>query len=255
MEKITLVITSMNPDQKKLSRLLKSAKGFDDIYLHIDYGSKDGINVDTSMAASPIKQWVCLKHLEIPDAYNYLIDKVEDGWICAFCDDDYFEEEGLALMLKEIRNGDAKDYGVCTFKTFVTGYSPWRDKGSVLAEIINRYIAPPLMKKGVEVVARRWYGYKARLTPNGVLWQSNIPAGAFFRKTAWEKVHGFTGEIAHDWILWLKMIRSGIEFKYFPYIVYTYERRENSSWFRQFRDIANGSMEELRAIVNREAKI
>jgi hypothetical protein len=158
-------------------------------------------------------------------------------------------------MLFAIRSNKASDCDVCTFNTVVTGYLPWRDKGSVVVEFLNRYIAPLLILKGIEVKARRIYGYGGNITEKQMLRDSYTPAGSFFRKSAWDKVGGMTGHIAHDWILWLKMIRSGFRFKYFEYIVYTYERRENSAWFRQFKDVAAGSMTKLREIVNREATV
>lgn len=253
MEKVTLVITSLNPNCFKLQRLLRSAKGFDNIILHIDADTKKSIleKCVNMQETINIGYYCCIRHLRIEEAYNAMIKQVNTEWVCCMCDDDYFEE-GLAQMLSSIRSG--VDCDVCTFQTYVTGFSPWRDKGSVLVEAINR-ISPLFAKKGIELKARRFYGYKKELTPEGIAYQSNIPAGAFFRKEAWEKVGGFSGSIAHDWILWLKMARAGVRFKYFPHIVYTYERRENSAWFRQFRDIAGGSMEKLRRIVSEEARV
>lgn len=254
MEKISLVITSLNPDDKKLDRLLTSAKGFDEIIVHVDVNS---INTFPNCLAfkDGVTKVFCPDHLKIEEAYNWIIkNHVKTTWVCLQPDDDYFEEEGLSDMLKAIRNGEAVDCDVCTFRTFVTGYAPWRDKGSVLAELINRCCAP-LMRFGVEVKARRWYGYKGNLTPESIAYQSNIPHGAFFRKSIWDKVGGMNGSIAHDWILWLKMARSGAMFKYFPFIVYVYERREGSAWFRQFKEIAGSSMTKLRQIVDKEATV
>lgn len=256
MDKITLVITSFNPNPILLNRLLKSAKGFDEIILHIDSASNPHLIAECVNMQSPssLRYYYNPEHLRIEEAYNAMIKEAQDGWICAFCDDDYFEEDGLLSMQTAIRVGDAKDCDIATFQTFVTGFAPWRDKGSILVECVNRFIAPLLMKKGVELKARRFYG-RSHVNAKTIEWQSNIPAGAFFRKSAWEKSGGFSGSIAHDWILWLKMARQGMVFKFFPYIVYTYERRENSAWFRQFRSIAHGSMKELRKIVDREATI
>ena len=251
IEGITLIITSMNPDEKRLNRLLDSAYGFDKIVLHIDVNTKVMPKINNHFVTFVHNE----QHLSIPEAYNWMVKNfVETEWVCCQCDDDYFEKEGLKQMLEVLRTPGGLDCGVCTFKTFVTGYAPWRDKASVLTEIINRYIAPILMKKSIEIIARRWYGHKHDLTPKGIAYQSNIPAGAFFRKVIWDKVGGMNGSIAHDWILWLKMARWGVEFRYFPFIVYTYERQEGSAWFRQFKEIAGGSMTKLRQIVDREAQ-
>ena len=247
--KVTLIITSLNPDEKKLNRLLESAYGFDKIVLHIDVNTKIMPKVNNHFVTFVHNE----QHLTIPEAYNWMVKNfVETEWVCCFCDDDYFEKEGLYQMITAIENGEGHDCEVCTFNTFVTGFLPWRDKKSVLVEAINRWVSPFLMKHNIEIKARRWYGYQGNITEKQMLRDSYTPAGSFFRKSAWDKVGGMTGEIAHDWIVWLKMVRSGFRFKYFPYIVYTYERRENSSWFRQFREIAGGSMTKLRQIVDRE---
>lgn len=214
MDKITLVCTSLNPDEILLHRMLNSAKGFDEILLHID--------------SKAIPHWLPSNsflmihnvHLSIPDAYNLLIKQIETEWVCCFCDDDFFYSQGLKSMINEIHKGITAD--VAHFNFRISGHRPIQDirswffgKEYILSE--KKKITPKLLKK-----------------------HNRLPAGSFFRKSAWEKVGGFQGDKFHDWNLWLRMTEAGCKFKYFDYLVYEFHRRENSAWIKQ-KNIINNS--------------
>lgn len=204
MEKVTLVCTSHNPDYTLLEKMLDSAMKFDDIIVHI--------NGKSIRQGGKIGRFT--KKLSIPDAYNYLIKNiVTTSWVCCFCDDDYFYPEALAKMIEEVHNGIIA--GVAHYKFHISGYIPPQDK-------------------------RCWFGQKEydlgeknKITPTLLETHNRLPAGSFFRKRAWEMVDGFQGDKCHDWDLWKRMARRGIEFKYFDTLVYNHVRRENSAWCRQ----------------------
>lgn len=213
MEKITLVCTSLNPDERLLNKMLQSAIGFDEVILHIDPFSKYyDYFINYPKSGSPIRRYFSSTHLDIAQAYNTLISQADDGWICCFCDDDYFFPE-LSQMIDEVHKGIDAD--VAHFQFRVSGHRPFKDlrswvKGSIYYLWEDKPITVKLLEK-----------------------HNRLPAGSFFRKSAWEKVGGFQGDKCHDWDLWKRMVKAGCTFKYFPYLVYDYVRREGSSWQKQ----------------------
>jgi hypothetical protein len=213
-EKITLVCTTNNRDTTLLNKMLNSAQGFDEEIIHFDEGS--------ILHKNEYKDAGCLDyvgvHLTIPQAYNILIEKfVQTEWVCCFCDDDYFYPEGLSKMIAEIHKGIDAD--VAHFKINVSGYLPKDD--------IRGQFLKFLGKKEYEL------SEKLFITPKLLLKHGRMPAGSFFRKSAWEKVGGFQGTKEHDRNLWLRMAEAGCTFKYFDYLVYNYVRRNNSAWIKQ----------------------
>ena len=205
-EKITLVCTSHNPNLELLNKMLHSAQGFDSVILHIN-----GEYVRHDLVKYGIE-----RKLSIPEAYNKFIkDFVYTEWVCCFCDDDYFYPEGLTNMITEIKRGNARDYDVAHFKFHISGYVPPQDK-------------------------RCWFGRreydlceKKPITPKLLEKHNRMPAGSFFRKSAWEKVNGFQGDKFHDWDLWKRMSQAGCKFKYFDHVVYNMVRRPTGAWLRQ----------------------
>ena len=151
--------------------------------------------------------------LPIARAYNILIDNVTTEWICCFCDDDYFYPEGLSKMIAEVHNGINAD--VAHFKFKISGHRPPQDirswlLGNTYDLCEKQYITDQLLEK-----------------------HNRLPAGSFFRKSAWEKVGGFQGEKCHDWDLWKRMEKASCTFKYFDYLVYNHVRRQGSAWEKQ----------------------
>lgn len=208
--RITLICTSLNPDKELFDNMLKSAKGFDEIILHTD---KDCI---INLHHYDDEGWDTPAHLTIPDAYNLIIrDFVETEWVCCFCDDDYFYEHDLKLMIEEVHKGIDAD--VAHFKFRISGHTPPEDMRCWIG------------KKEYDLCEKR------AITPKLLLKHNRLPAGSFFRKSAWKKVGGFQGEKFHDWDLWKRMAENDCKFKYFDYLVYNFVRRENSAWIRQAR--------------------
>lgn len=208
MEKITLVCTSLNPDETLLNKMIESAKGFDSIIVHID-GEGFRFPLD-SLGRTPSYS----NRMSIPKAYNLIIDElVNTEWICCFCDDDYFYTDGLFQMIHEVHKGIDAD--VAHFKFHISGHRPIQDARSwIFGEEYNLCEKQPITPKLLEK-------------------HNRLPAGSFFRKSAWEKVNGFRGDKFHDWDLWKRMTKNNCTFKYFDYLVYNLVRRENSAWVRQ----------------------
>ncbi len=211
-EKITLVCTSNNPDKALLNKMLNSACRFDEIILHINKYTQEE-SMKFGCAYKQIGRFYSEETIPIADAYNWMIESVTTEWICCFSDDDYFYTEELYKMINEIHKGIDAD--VAHFKFHVSGYIPPQD-------------------------LRCWFGKKEydlcekkNITPLLLEKHNRLPAGSFFRKSAWEKVGGFQGDKFHDWNLWERMAKAGCVFKYFDYLVYNYVRRENSAWIRQ----------------------
>ena len=204
--KITLVCTSHNPNLELLNKMLHSAQGFDSVILHIngEYVRHDFV-----------KYGIEIK-LSIPEAYNKFIkDFVYTEWVCCFCDDDYFYPSGLSKMIQEVHLGIDTD--VAHFNFTISGYRPFKDYRSWI------------LGKEYEL------GERQPITPSLLSKHNRLPAGSFFRKSAWEKVGGFQGDASHDWYLWFMMANAGLRFKYYDVLVYNLVRRKGSAWERQHK--------------------
>lgn len=213
MEKITLVCTSLNPNEKLLSKMLESAEGFDEIILHIDPLTSNHWQIQPIKSGSPLRRYYSSTPLKIADAYNNLISQAEDGWICCFCDDDYFYPEGLSKMIEEIRKGCYA--GIAHYKYRISGYRPPQDLrswilGNTYELCEKQYITEDLLKK-----------------------HNRLPAGSFFRKDVWKAIGGFKGNKFHDHDFWLRAAQFGFTFKYYDILVYNHVRRQNSAWVKQ----------------------
>lgn len=211
MEKITLVCSSLNPDIELLQRMLRPTTMFDKVIIHLDSCEHFGgiyFTAPSSLSVVPT-----IEHFDIGEAYNLLIERVETEWICCFCDDDFFYPEALKAMIDEIHKGIDAD--VAHFNFRVSGYCPPQDKRAWIF--------------GKEYILCEKQPITAQLLGK----HNRLPAGSFFRKSAWEKAGKFQGNKCHDWYLWLRMAKSNLKFKYFNHLVYNYQRRENSAWISQ----------------------
>lgn len=205
-EKITLVCTSLGKNPELLQRMLDSAIGFDSIIVHTN---KVGFYFP-----GDDRQPSYTRDMTIPEAYNMIIGElVNTQWVCCFCDDDYFYPEVLSKMIDEVHEGIVA--GIAHYKFHVSGYTPPQDLRCLFG------------KKEYDLWEPR------KITPRLLSKHNRLPAGSFFRKIVWEKIGGFQGEKEHDRNFWLRAAQEGFEFKYFPYLVYNFERRENSAWCTQ----------------------
>lgn len=212
-EKITLVVTSLNPDRKLLNRMLDSVNGFDEQLLHIDNNSMERLPI-IERNGKPLRLLRHSRALGIGEAYNWIIEEqVKTEWICCFCDDDYFYPGELIKMINEVHKGI--DVDVAHFKFHISGHVPPEDLRCLFG------------KKEYDLCEKK------TITPKFLERHNRMPAGSFFRKSAWEKVGGFQGDKYHDWDLWKRMANAGCRFKYFDHLVYNHVRRENSAWCRQ----------------------
>ena len=204
MNKITLIVTSWNPNEALLNKMLQSAKGFDEVVLHIDSETEKYPHVDVLAMHDPLRLETYDQHLGVGDAYNLLINRTSTEWVCCMCDDDYFDAEGLA---KAIALLDTTSEDVIHFPVHVFG----------------------------DCAPHVWGAN--HVTKESLERNNRIPAASFFRKTAWEKAGGFKGDIYHDWVLWLRMLKAGCTFKYLDSCVYHFQLRQNSAAIRQQKDL------------------
>ena len=209
-EKITLVCTSIRPNKAWLNRMIQSAKGFDKIFLHLMPVSNPFNIEGAHILRTP--------YMPIPDAYNWVILSVSTEWVCCFCDDDYFYPEGLSKMIAEVHKGIDAD--VAHFKFKISGYMPPQDRRGRLIQLLTGKSEYVLCERG-NVADQLAKGH------------NRLPAGSFFRKSAWGKVNGFQGDKCHDHDLWHRMAQAGCRFKYFDHVVYNYVRRDKSAWVKQ----------------------
>lgn len=216
MEKVTLVCTSLDRDSHLTCKMLKSAKGFDETIYHINGKGCSRINNERTI------ETYFYDKFNVPDAYNYLIGNfVTTEWICCFPDDDFFYPYGLENILHEVHQGIDAD--VAHFRFKVSGYLPKQDyRGRIFKAITGR--------AEYELCERK------PITPELLKKHCRLPAGTFFRKSAWKKVGGFSGDFEHDRLLWIKMAEAGCTFKFFNHLVYEFYRREGSAWFRQQKE-------------------
>lgn len=211
-------MTALDPDPFKINRALKSAKGFDHLIVHLDRDTKSSIVYEMMGDNRHSKVWED-NHLSIPEAYNLLISRLEGNpWICCFCDDDFFDPKGLENLIAKIRKNEFNDYDIIHFRVHVSGIKQYHEWGA------------------------------AEVNGKNLLSGNPIPAGSFFRKSAWEKAGGFRGLIWHDWCLWLRAYKAGCKFGFFPETVYWFMTRENSAQDSQLK-IFDGDIEKAKASV------
>jgi len=217
-EKITLICTSLNPDLELLDKMIDSAKGFDAVVLNIDRASK--VFYGRNGYKEPKVHHVgTFESLSIPNAYNWMIQEyVKTEWICCMCDDDYFYPEGLSKMIAEVHKGIDAD--VAHFKFRISGYMPPQDKRGRILQLLTGKSEYILCERG-NVADQLAKGH------------NRLPAGSFFRKSAWGKVNGYQGDKCHDHDLWHRMSKAGCRFKYFDHLTYNYVRRDKSAWVKQ----------------------
>jgi hypothetical protein len=230
--------------------MLASAKGFAEILLHIDTDTKELPIINLKEVGSPLRIVQAKRHLEIGPAYDMLCKEVNTEWICAFCDDDYFED-GLKNAITFVNNEPKAE--IVHFKAAMTGFMPFKDKRALVYKFIKNVIAPFLAKKHLYLDIKYLFGYTQNITVKLLEKDNVLPAGSFFKKKVWEKVGGFKGRITHDWIFWLRAARMNFRFKYIDEVVYTFERRENSAWFKKLKEEAGNDWKKCREIVHKEA--
>ena len=109
MNKVTLICTTWNPNAELLNKMLQSARGFDEIVLHIDCDTKNYPDIDGGLLNCPFRLEVNHEHLGIGQAYNMLIERTATEWICCMCDDDYFDKAELDVALTYLKNDVIKE--------------------------------------------------------------------------------------------------------------------------------------------------
>lgn len=213
----------MNANEEWINRSLQSAKHFDEILLFIDPATKVLPHIDLSKITPPVRMVEYSDHLEVGEAYDLLIDAADDGWICTFFDDDYFDEAELKRLIDYVKNLQAKA-DIIHFRCHITGGMPYHQWGS------------------------------SHVTISSLEFDNQLPAGSFFRKEVWRTVGGLHGTIAHDWIFWLRAAYRGFIFHYFDGCPYWFNYRRDSIYHRQVKEKAAGDLSKVKELVMRDAR-
>lgn len=218
-ERITMVMSTLSPDNELLNKSLQSAKGFDEIILFIDPGTKEYPHVDVLSIVPPLRILEHDKHLEVNEAYDFLINAAFEGWVCTFFDDDYFDEAELKRVIDFVKNNDIKE-DIVHFRSHMAGDLSYHQWG------------------------------KEQVSIGELEFDNCLPAASFFRKKVWRAVGGLRGEIAHDWIFWLRAAYMGFEFKYFNACpVWFNYQKEDSIYRRHLKEKCGGSLEKAKQLV------
>jgi glycosyltransferase involved in cell wall biosynthesis len=185
MNKITGTIPTYNPIKQWLQQTLDSISGFDELII-CDDGS-DNLNLDRYRFPKNIPNIFMRNDTNIGcfNTINRMCKEIKEGMITIQADDDYYNKETLLEIVNIARTTEADVvYFPCQYfgkYNFVFGNVPKVD-------------------------------YKTLL-------QSNYVYGsAFFRKELWQFLGGFQLEAAADWDFWVRAIKSGAKFIFYPSI-------------------------------------
>lgn len=215
-EKITMVMTSISGNDEWINRSLKSSKWFDEILLFIDPNSPKIPSIDLENIKPPVRMIEHSEHIEIGPALDLLIKNADDGWICAFYDDDYFYPDELKRLVDLIKFNNIEE-DIVHFQCSVEG---------------------PEHPKEI------WGS--SRVSEDLFRIDNQIPGACFFRKKVWDAVGGFRGKITHDWIFWFRALRIGFKFRFFDSIIYNFTYRYDSAFHQQMKKYADGSFEKTK---------
>jgi glycosyltransferase involved in cell wall biosynthesis len=174
-----------------LSRAFKSAKGFYEIIIVDDCS-------DTPVPHTTIRHE---KNMGFYNARNTGVAYATGDWIASLDDDDYFDEPGLVNMFKLIEK-TSEDIIYFPMNTF-TNSNP--NTGMIFKNGNN-------------------------LTFDKLKENNMLPSGSWFRKSVWNSLGGFQYEPAEDWDFWLRAMKSGFKFKFYPNPVYWHRVRSDSKW-------------------------
>lgn len=183
MNKITGVIPTFNPIKRWLQETLDSISGFDELIICDDAGETFKQNQYRYPKDIPVTFMRNETNLGCFKTINRLCESVKEGMITIQADDDFYDKRNLPEIVEIARFTDADViYFPCQYfgkYNFVFGYAP-----------------------KVE--------YRTLLQANYVY------GSAFFRKELWSFLGGFQLDVASDWDFWIRAIKSGAKFVFYP---------------------------------------
>lgn len=207
-----MIMGSKNPNMEWLGRAIASADGLFDEYILVDDGSTPPISWSNKFYSGVTR----IRHrdnLGLAEAKNSAISQARSDVICVLDDDDYFDRGGVTKLKEFIKENDS--------------------------DVWHFHLREFGLSEGI-------YGENAN--PSYLTDHNSVPGVSWFRKSAWEDVGGFKKVRAEDWLFWLKLLRSGKRFKYFPEVAYHVNVRPGSasrSWGVPFEEIKKEVMENL----------
>jgi glycosyltransferase involved in cell wall biosynthesis len=173
-------------------------------------------------AYEPNREWfdMCLK--SIPDGFAETI----------LCDDGSYPPIPEATIRHPKNEGLAatKNSGVAAVQTkwvAVLDCDDWFDAEGVAALLsVIDDIDADIVHFPIRVFPSQWV-WKADDARFETMIQDNSIAGvSWFTKAAWQRNGGYQYRLCEDWDFWLRAIKNGMRFHYFPKVVYNY--RSNS---------------------------
>jgi hypothetical protein len=213
MNRITGVIPTFNPVKPWLQQTLDSCIGFDELIIGNDCSDKFSPNQYRFPQDTSLTIYHNDKNIGCFNTINRLCEGVREGMITIQADDDYYDKDNLPAIVNIARTTDADVvYFPCQYfgkYSFIFGYAP-----------------------KVE--------YKTLLRGNYVY------GSAFFRKELWQFLGGFQLEVAADWDFWIRAIKSGACFEFYPAIG-AHFRVTNRSMFE--KSLATIGRDEINKIV------
>lgn len=203
--KISLAINTRNTIHEWMEHLLSTAKGFDEIVVYAD-GVEE---MDHFPWASRVFGMCDGESRSVVDGFNLAVSNATGDWVCAFCDDDYFLEDNLSRLIAGLRAGEFEDADIIHFPV-LTGSGRWGATPEVTFESLRA--------------------------------ANHLPMGSFYRKSVFYALNGYQVEVC-DWDFWLRAIKRGYRFKYFPDPVYFFRQdRQRSLSERQIRQHGFGAL-------------
>jgi len=200
MRKITVAIPSFNPVKEWLQQLLDSCDGVDEIIISDD-GSDQPINLEDYRFPHGVDVRLLRndRNLGMTANFNIVTNAADDGFITVQADDDYFDKIYFQLLLRFMRKS--------------------------LADVV--YFPCQYFGKRDFI-----YGDIRNVSLNDVYEKNYIYGASFFTKEMWRFLDGFQLDFAQDWDFWLRALKSGFRFEYFPQICAHFRVTERSYFER-----------------------
>lgn len=185
MNTIGLAINSDSPDLDLLQRCVVSGRRFDEIKLYVQNAPDDVIAFNCLGVPLTIDRGC--ERIGIVDGFNWAANMLTTDWMCTFCDDDYFIDDHLGLVLAGIRSDMFYQYDVIHYQVTLDDGNVW---GSAIQDLdqLKRY--------------------------------NCLPHGSIFRKQVFRNLNGYKCPVATDWEFWLRAYAHGYKFKFLHLPVY-----------------------------------
>lgn len=185
MNKITGIIPTHNPVKHWLQQTLDSCRGFDELVICDDKSDK----FNSRQYRLPDDMPVLFLHNDVNrgcfNTINILCDYVKEGMITIQADDDYYDKNNLPAIVARAKVTDADVL-----------YFP--------CQYFGKY----------DFI----FGNAAKVEYKTLMQANYVYGSAFFRKELWQFLGGFQLQVAADWDFWIRAIKSGAKFEFYPAI-------------------------------------